>query len=144
MENEHVISGLIRKRAEIAGALDAAQTLVRQLIIDLDNVDATLRLFDPDIGLAEIKPKPLPPRHAAYKGDLARGLLDEMRQAGRPLPASELTLRFMATKGLNTADRKLVITMQKRIGASLRNMRLRRLVVSEQGGQRILDWSLPR
>ena len=41
MENEHVLSGLIRKRAEVAGELEAAQQRVRQLIIDIDNVDAT-------------------------------------------------------------------------------------------------------
>jgi hypothetical protein len=29
MENEHVLSGLIRKRAEIGGALEAAQQRVR-------------------------------------------------------------------------------------------------------------------
>ena len=62
-----VLSGLIRKRAEVAGGLEAAQQRVRQLIIDIDNVDATIRLFAPDIDLEEIRPKPLPPRHAAFK-----------------------------------------------------------------------------
>lgn len=63
----HVITA---KRAELAGLLEHHQALVRQTIIDLDNVDATLRLFDADIALEEIKPKPIPPRHCAYKGGL--------------------------------------------------------------------------
>ncbi|GAA0572264.1 hypothetical protein GCM10009416_08620 [Craurococcus roseus] len=33
MENEHVLFGLIRKRAEVAGELEAAQQRVRQLTI---------------------------------------------------------------------------------------------------------------
>ena len=37
MENEHVLSGLIRKRSEIVCRLEAAQMQVRQLIIDLDS-----------------------------------------------------------------------------------------------------------
>jgi len=55
MENEHVLAGLVRKRAEIAGQLEVAQTQVRQLIIDVDNVDATIRLFAPDMDLEEIR-----------------------------------------------------------------------------------------
>lgn len=51
MENEHVLSGLIRKRAETAGLLDATQMQVRQLILDVDNLDATIRMFNPDIDL---------------------------------------------------------------------------------------------
>ena len=78
MEHEHVVSGLIRKRAEIAGALEDAQGRVRQLIIDIDNVDATIRLFAPDIDLEEIRPKPLPPRHAAFKGEIGRDWLDTL------------------------------------------------------------------
>ena len=57
---------MIAKRAELAGELEHHQAKVRQLLIDLDSVDATIRLFKPDINLEEIRPKPLPPCHAAY------------------------------------------------------------------------------
>ncbi len=52
MTDEHVIAGLTRKRADLAGRIEHTQTALRQLIIDLDNLDATLRLFVPDIDLA--------------------------------------------------------------------------------------------
>ena len=96
MENEHVLSGLIRKRAEIAGELESAQARVRQLIIDVDNVDATIRLFAPDIDLAEIKPKPLPPRHAAFQGEMTRIILGVLRETGLTLTTRDLALRIMA------------------------------------------------
>jgi hypothetical protein len=38
----------------LAGQLDAAQAEVRRIVIDLDNVDSTLRIFKPDIELDEI------------------------------------------------------------------------------------------
>ena len=60
------MSGLIRKRAEIAGQLEDTQMRVRQLIIDVDAVDVVLRQFDPDIDLEVIRPKPVPPRHTAF------------------------------------------------------------------------------
>ena len=96
MENEHVLSGLIRKRAEVAGELEAAQQRVRQLIIDIDNVDTTIRLFAPDIDLEEIRPKPLPPRHAAFKGEISRAIMDALRGTGEALTTKDITLRVMA------------------------------------------------
>ncbi len=42
MRNEHVLGGLLRKRAELAGELKAAQARVQQLIVDIDAVEATM------------------------------------------------------------------------------------------------------
>ena len=138
MENEHVLSGLIRKRAEIAGRLEVAHNQVRQLIIDLDAVDATIRLFAPDIDLAEIKPKPLPPRHSAFKGEIMSLLLRTMREAGKPLHTRELAQLAMLARGLNAADRGLAKTVQKRVGASLRHLRGKGIVASEAGRDGVL------
>ena len=84
MADPHVLTSLIAKRAELAGQLEHHQTMVRQLLIDLDSVDATIRLFKPDIDLEEIRPKPLPPRHAAYKGEVARIVLGTPNGPVRP------------------------------------------------------------
>ncbi len=131
MENQHVLSGLIRKRAEVAGELEAAQNRVRQLIIDIDNVDATIRLFQPDIDLAEIRPKPLPPRHAAFKGEISRLIMNVLRETGLALTTKDITLRVMADRGLNVSDPRLARTVQKRVGAALRHLRTRGTVRSE-------------
>ncbi len=54
-------SSMIAKRAGTAGSTDHHHLALRNLIIDLDNLDATLRMFKPDIDLEVIRPKPLPP-----------------------------------------------------------------------------------
>lgn len=46
---------LVRKRAEIAGEIEKAEDLLRQLRADLIHIDATLRLFRTDIDPEEIK-----------------------------------------------------------------------------------------
>ena len=125
MEHEHVLSGLVRKRAEIAGRLEAAQDQVRQLILDVDAVDATIRLFAPDMDLAQIRPKPLPARHAAYRGEVSAIILGALRDASEPLTVAELTVRVMEARGLNQADAGLVLTGRKRVGAALRYLRRR-------------------
>jgi hypothetical protein len=142
MENEHVLSGLIRKRAEVAGELEAAQQRVRQLIIDIDNVDTTIRLFAPDIDLEEIRPKPLPPRHAAFKGEISRAIMDALRGTGEALTTKDITLRVMA-RDLNAADPRLPRTVQKRVGAALRHMRPSGRVRSERSKGGSCVWKLP-
>lgn len=107
MAEPHVVTGLMTKRAELAGLLEHHQAKVRQLMIDLDAIDQALRLFNPDIELDAIKPKPMPPRHAAYKGEVARIVLATLRDAKRPCTTQELTMHVMAERGMNTADKGL-------------------------------------
>ena len=142
MTESHVVSALIRKRAELAGQIEHAQTTLRQLIIDLDNLDATLRLFEPDIELEDIKPKPFPPRHAAFKGEVARVIFSALRQPDRPLSTHELTQMVMAERGMNTADRKLVKTIGKRVGSCLRHHRSKGVVRSLKGAESYLLWEI--
>jgi hypothetical protein len=77
--------GLIRKRKEIARLIEDAQLKMGQLIIDLDNIDATIRLFRPDLDLEEIHPSHLPPRHSDYKGEMSRHALSALRNNGRAM-----------------------------------------------------------
>lgn len=142
MTEPHVVTGLMTKRAELAGMLEHHQAKVRQLMIDLDAVDQALRLFKPDIELETIKPKPLPPRHAAYKGEVARIVLGTLRDAKRPCSTQELTMHVMAERGMNTADKGLVKTVTKRVGASLRHHRGRGLIRSTGGLGGLLVWEV--
>lgn len=142
MENEHTIHALMRKRAELAGKLEHHQAVVRQTMIDLDNIDATLRMFAPDIELDEIKPKPLPPRHAAYRGEVARIVLGTLRDAGRPCSSQELTMHVMAERAMNTADRRLVRTVGKRVASCLRHHRSKGVLRSREGMGKFLVWEI--
>lgn len=144
MADPHVLTGLMTKRAELAGLLEHHHAKVRQLMIDLDAIDQALRLFKPDIDLAEIRPKPVPPRHAAYKGEVARIVLGTLRDANRPCSTQELTMHVMAERGMNTADKRLVKTVSKRVGACLRHHRNKELIRSAKGlGDRIA-WEVVR
>lgn len=139
----HAISALRDKRGELAGQIDALQDQLRQAMIDLDHVDSTLRLFDPHIELDEIRPKPLPPRHHAFKGQVTRSILAMLRTEGA-MDAKAITIRLMAERDLNPNDKTLQKAMTKRIGAALRNLRDRTLVQSQQGAGGLLVWSIPR
>lgn len=142
MTHEHTINGLVAKRAEIAGKLEHHQAVVRQLFIDLDALDQAIRMFAPDLELSEIKPKPLPPRHAAYKGEVGRILMATLREAKRPCSTQELTMHVMAERGMNTADKRLVNTVSKRVGSSLRHYRTKGLIKSADGLGGRIAWEI--
>lgn len=145
MERPNAIAALKDKRGEIAGRVDALQDQLRQALIDLDHVDSTILLFDPDAELDEIKAKPMPPRHHAFKGQVTRAILDMLRTSPVPMDGTVITTRLMEERELNLTDKRLVKTIQKRVGAALRNMRERGLVTSAEprkGG--LLAWSIAR
>jgi hypothetical protein len=47
-ERPNTVAGLIDKRREISGRIEHHQRALNDLITDLDHVDHTIRLFDPD------------------------------------------------------------------------------------------------
>lgn len=141
-DRPNVLSGLLTKRGEIAGLVEGLQDRLREALINLDHIDQTILLFDPEADLAEVKAKPLPPRHVAFKGQVTRAILHMLRTTGEALDSKAITLRLMAERELNSADTKLLKTIQKRVGAALRNIRERGLVKSEQGKAGLLLWSL--
>ena len=67
MENEHVLSGLVRKRSEIAGQIEHTQFALRQLVADLDSIDAAIKkpVTTRDIALVVMKARGLNPEDQA-------------------------------------------------------------------------------
>jgi hypothetical protein len=137
---QHAITALRDKRDELSCQIDALQVQFRQAMIDLDHIDCTLRIFDPDIELDEIRPKPLPPRAHAFKRQVTRSILAMLGAEGA-MDARAITIRLMAERELNPNDRTLGKAMQKRIGAALRNLRERTLGPSRSGPGGMLAWS---
>ena len=95
MENEHVLSGLTRKRAEIAGQIEHTQAALRRLVTDLDAIDAAIRIFDPEADIGAIKAKAYPPRHAAFRGEMMRHVMGCLRMASRPLTSRDIATVVM-------------------------------------------------
>lgn len=131
----HVVTALIAKRSELAGQIEHLQGEVRRATIELDHVEATLRIFKPDIDVEGITPRPVPPAHHAFRGEVSRILLEALRKAGRPLSTTELTDLVMRERGLNVDDAKLRQTMGRRVGASLAHWRRERGVLESFRGE---------
>ena len=142
MENEHVLGGLVRKRKELSRQLDVAQDQLRKLTLDLDNIEAAIKVFDPEYPLEEIKPRPLPPRHPAFKGQVSRAIFNVLRNADKPMTAMELAKHLMAERNLDAKNRKLYQLMRKRVSAALRHYKSKGVIEADENIGRFLRWRL--
>lgn len=138
----HVVTGLIQKRREIAGKIEDLQRQMKEAVVDLDHVEASIRIFKPDIDLDEIMPRPVPPPHAAFKGEVTRILLEALRKTTRPLSTRELTYVVMDWRTMPRTDAKLVRLMQQRTGACLAHWRRRGYLKSAPGPGDMLVWEI--
>jgi hypothetical protein len=143
MAERHVLAGLIAKRAEIAGKIEHTRDQLRQLVIDLDHIDAAIHLFGPSIELEEIKARPVPPKHQAFRGQVTRIVLTTLRNAKKPLTTQDIAQRVMAERGLDTSNARLLKTMAKRTGACLRNLQKQGAVSGQPGPGQFMLWELP-
>src|SRR6202041_2861891 len=105
MAETHVIGALRHKRAELAGVLRQLEQQLVQQRANLAHVDATMRLFDPDIRPKDIRPKQQRTHNAWFRpGECLRLIYDELRDAIEPLTTRELTERIMRVKAIPAAD----------------------------------------
>lgn len=142
MQDDNVVNGLLRRRQEVADALEIAQGRVRQLVLDLDALDATLRLFRPDVEIGAVRIRPLPRRHTAVRHESSRLIYAVLREAAGPLTTRELTRAVMEARGMNTADHAMAETMREPMASTLRKLKNRGKVVAEKREGKNQRWAL--
>jgi hypothetical protein len=115
-ERPNTVSGLIEKHRTIAGQIDATRKHLDALVFDLEAVEHTIRLFDPDAQLGRAKPLPSP--HAAFRGEMRRDVLAALRAATGPLTSLDIARQIVAVRKL-PEDAKIVAMFRKRTSAAL-------------------------
>jgi hypothetical protein len=137
------ISGLLRKRAEMAGQVSATQAHLSALITGLAHIDAAIRIFKPGIELEDL-PASLPVTpYSGARGDTGRILLDELRKANHPLSTFDLSECVMRSRGLDPTDRIVFKLIARRTGDALGKLRAKGIVASQRAGKNApLKWEL--
>ena len=80
MAERHVIGALRTKRAELSGTLRQLEQQLAQQRTNLAHLDATMRLFDPEIRPKDIRPRQLRARNAWFRpGECLRLIYDGNR-----------------------------------------------------------------
>lgn len=143
--NAFVVSGLIKRRAQLAGDIEKAHEALRRMVLDLENLDATILQFEPNFRLEAIKPKAFrPPKDWSNRGEMTRICLSILRLATEPLTARDIALQLLTERALNRDDQRLLRLMTKRVGVAMRLQRDKGTVRSEQGPGQYILWELTR
>jgi len=143
--NAFVVSGLIKRRAQLAGDIEKAHEALRRMVLDLENLDATILQFEPDFKIEAIKPKAFrPPKDWSNRGEMTRICLSILRLASEPLTCRDIALQLLTERALNRDDQRLLRLMTKRVGVALRLQREKGIVRADQGPGQYMLWELDR
>jgi hypothetical protein len=141
--NEFVISGLVKRRAEVAGEIETTQQKLADLVEGLEKLDAVILQFDPSYEIKSIIPKAFrPPEHWSKRGEMGRVILGILRQATEPLTTRDIALQMLTERALNKNDKGLLRLMTKRVAVSLRDYRDRGYVRSLEGPGQYNLWEM--
>ena len=141
---DYVLAGLAKRRAELAGEAETLRARLVQIATDMGHLDAVIRQFDPDYDLGSIRPKRSRGPDVARPGEISRFVLGVLRDAGEPVPTSDVAARLMAERGMDRQDRKLVEQITKRIVSTLRHQGHKGTVRPQPGPGRVLLWEVVR
>lgn len=116
-ERPNTVSGLVAKHKELSDLRERYRAEIKKLTVDIDHIDACLRLFDPHADTYAIKQYVT--KHRAEKGSVKRFVLNALRESTEPLTSRDLCEMWAADRGLN-ADEATLVILRKRIGACLK------------------------
>jgi hypothetical protein len=118
----NTVAGLIEMHREIGGQIEATRRELNRHVADLEAVEHTIYLFDPDAQLG--RAKPLPSKDAAFKGEMRRHVMAALRAATGPLTSLEIARQVIAIRKLPD-DPATVTLIRKRVGAVLWRIKMK-------------------
>jgi hypothetical protein len=145
MTESHVVSGLVAKRAEIVGQIDAFQSEIARLQGAISHLDGSIKLFAPSYDLRTIKGKRTNQRNQYLEhGEGQRFTLDILRTGGNALCSREITDQVIERKG-SKADSHCIAQIQKNILVVMHRLEDRNMAISYPdtvNGRDVLKWKL--
>jgi hypothetical protein len=140
---DHVVSGLIEKRRELAGIIDQLQRQLDQYRADLTHIDGVLRVLASNLDPERIKPKRAYRRNRYFaRNELSRLCLGVLRTAaGELLSTDEIAGRVIAAKGFDTGDSILRVAIREQVGSTVKRLH-RHAAIENIGAGRASKWKL--
>ncbi len=135
MADSHVISALSTKRGEILGSIKHYKQLISSLDKDLQNIDATIKIFEPDykFGSEKIVNKH---RNKFFNNGEAKVLvLEVLKNSDIPLSTDKISDIIATNKNLSFENKTVKSNFQKSILLALNTCLSNNLVekVSKDG-----------
>ena len=136
-ERPNTVAGLVAKRDELVKLRDRLEADIRAITVDVDHLEAAIRIFDPE-NTPEAR-KRYAAMHRAPKGQSMRFVLSRLREAKTPLTSRQIALAWAQDRGLEAKD-STVVMLTKRIGATLRALQAKGLVAQDGHVEGLVGW----
>jgi hypothetical protein len=112
----------MKRRAMLTYEIEQTHERLRQMVIDLENLDATLLQFDPELEIESIKPRAFrPPKDWSKRGEMMRLIFSVPRRTSEPLTTRDIAFELIVERALDKTDQKLIRLMLKRVGVALQH-----------------------
>lgn len=112
---------LERLHAELGGRILENKTEGDTLRLQMQQVEAVLKLLDPSYDVRPIAVKRRTPNPWFKRGTVYRSAVDVLRTAETPLTAREIADRMLAAKGVTDAEPAAVTDLSGSVNSSLQN-----------------------
>ena len=121
MGASQIISTLQDKRLEVTDAIERLERQVDQHRADLAHLEATMRLFDPNVVAETLEPAPPRRRNDWFHpGECRRRIHDVLREATGPMTTREIVEGVMAARKMPNDDARTRELIQKTVLGSLK------------------------
>lgn len=115
MADTHVISALVKKRAELRGDIIHYKQLIATLDKDLQTIDATIKIFDVDYDISSIKPV-IKSRNRFFNNGEAKVLvLEVLKNSSLPLSTDKISDIIVTNKNLSFENKTDKSNFQKSV-----------------------------
>ncbi len=135
MADTHVISALVKKRAELRGDIIHYKQLIATLDKDLQTIDATIKIFDVDYDISSIKPV-IKSRNRFFNNGEAKVLvLEVLKNSSLPISTDKISEIISVNRNLTFENKTDKPNFQKSILLALNTCLSNNLVekVSKDG-----------
>lgn len=138
---EHTVSGLLAKRRDLFSEAERIRDRLAEIKNDVSAIDRVLGTLgytgDLDVEMPRQK------RNVIFgRGELRRGVLDQLRGADGPVTSREIAQGMIALSGQDARDRKFMTEHTKRVSKALRQLRDENVVRSAVDAKGNVMWSL--
>lgn len=128
---DHVLSGLISKRADIKSELDFLKSKIVEMENILSCLDVSINVFNPKFDLNSIKDKRYMKKSHLFKHNEAfKLILDVLRKADKPITMFQITAEVMKLKGLNFLDEALLSNIQSTLYTTVNKQKKDNIIFS--------------
>lgn len=132
---QHVVSQLIEKRRELAGELRHYQSVINKLTTELNAIDISISVFDPNIKPKELKPIRFSTKKRYFKhGEVMTLVLDVLREADEQRATSNIVREVMTRKEYDPTDKELYNSIFPTVRATLNAQEKKGILIFDSDG----------